>query len=217
MPRRTKPLVVQHRVNDHKQEKLADFAEIDVWLCDNGQIRLKHDVVESNGAPPILLSDYLARATFNGYFLNIKQALSFQQLNRILKEFKNPEMVRGVFDIPFPLITCYASIEAPVFKRVSEWEGWYPSLPVMGVWIDPLKSYDAAKYLKLFGKAHENSTLPSRFYFACPSLHGLPINECEPIWRTISVINYYGKPIAECFEVGIVTKHPREAREILGD
>ena len=198
-------MIIQHRANDHKQKQTARFAEVDVWVCDDGRLRLKHDVKgDKDSAPPIDVETFLSNATWEKYFVNVKQSLSIEDYYRIADEFDGKLI--GLFDIPMPsayVLSIAASF--PIYERVSEYEG---GLRTGHAWIDPLNSLSLHSYAMMFGKALEMQR-GADLILACPSLHGGDLKFCQNVWSWLK--------FAPANPIGIVTKFPEQAAEVLGD
>lgn len=189
---------------------LSNAAEVDVWVCDDGKLRLKHDVKGDKGIPPILVEEYLSNSYFEKFFVNIKQSLSTDDYTRILSAFS--DRLIGIFDIPS--VDKYRLIRANsgcyIYDRMSEIEE--PTLPA--IWLDSLIQqswYDYQGFLTRikhqFGEA--------RVIIACPSLHNRDAAHAEEnCWKLIKHMREFKSPVVI---EGLVTKYPVEAREVIGD
>jgi len=200
-------MIIQHRANDHKGTIEAEYAEMDVWMCDDGKIRLKHDVKgDANSAPPILLSDYLAAEPFDRYLVNIKQSLSISDLARISDSFL-PFKLIGFFDVPTPL-AILADKHFRIFHRRSEFER---NTSARFHWLDPLLSQSLKAHQENM-EAKENDL----FIVACPSLHGTKLEVLKPVWEWVRDLGkdqfYLHRQM-----FGIVTKYPAKAKEFFND
>jgi len=206
--------IIQHRVNDHKQEQKARFAEVDVWVCDDGKLRLKHDVKGDAGcAPPIDVETFLASAPWEKYFVNVKQSLSIQDYLTIEGLFNSQKKLIGMFDVPMPNAKNLNDYSPFVYERISEFEG---GLDTGAMWVDPLTGNSPKQYFDLFEKIRSmrgtTRIMPGdNVIVCCPSLHGYTMEYSNIIWEWI-------KGQGNWLEVaGIVTKYPKEAAEVLGD
>lgn len=199
-------MIIQHRANDHKMKQTARFAEVDVWVCDDGKLRLKHDVKgDTQSAPPIDVETFVANAPWEKYFVNVKQSLSIEDYWRIEAAFD--EKLIGLFDIPMPNILYLARhATCPIYERVSEYED---GIQTGFVWLDPLDGNAYDDYADVCRPPKVRAS--NKVIIACPSLHGRTLNESSRIWNWLKVDGFWTQPI------GIVTKFPKEAAEVLGD
>jgi hypothetical protein len=199
-------MIIQHRANDHMNQRKASFAEVDVWVCDDGRLRLKHDVKGDAGcAPPITVETFLLNAPWDKFFVNIKQSLSIEDYWRIEAAFEN--RLIGLFDIPMPAAyRLSAHATCPIYERVSEYEG---GLRTGYVWLDPLDGHEYDNYWNASRPPKIRAS--DKVIIACPSLHGEGINECRKLWSFLKLNGLWAEP------TGIVTKFPEQAAEVLGD
>lgn len=201
---------IQHRANDHKILAVTPYAEIDVWVADNGELVVKHDVKGNvDCAPPIFLVDYLKHTKFEKFFVDIKQSLSDDDILRISRTF-GPTRLLGMFDIPWPSFHRVVShnnvveIFTEVFARFSEHEMNRGAPHVRNLWLDPLDRWKPIDYLNLIERTDEDDNI----IIASPELHGCSDIEATEVWRMLGVYNF-----AEV--TGIVTKWPQDAKRVI--
>jgi hypothetical protein len=196
---------IQHRANDHKMVASTPFAEIDVWVCDDGSLKVKHDVKGDPGSvPPIHLQDYLRHSPYQRYFVDIKQSLCDEDYLRIIKTIGRGRLI-GLFDIPWPAYHRLVNLNLPavdIYARYSEHERSRGSGHVRNLWLDPLDDWSAKNYCDLICDTDEEDAI----IVASPELHGRSKEEAEKVWEMLGIYKF-----AEV--VGIVTKWPTEAEK----
>lgn len=207
-------MIIQHRVNDHRQEQKARFAEVDVWVCDDGRLRLKHDVKGDEGCvPPIDVETFLDNAPWEKYFVNVKQSLNIQDYLAIEGVFNSRKKLIGMFDVPMPNAKRLNDFSPFVYERLSEYEG---GLNTGSAWVDPLDGNSPKQYFDLCESFRRRRGVTriakdENLIICCPSLHGYTMECSRIVWEWI-------KGQSKWLEIaGIVTKHPVEAAEVFGD
>jgi len=200
--------LIEHRVNDWKPGNIhgAYAAEIDVHVCDDGILRAKHNP-SGNEFEPVTVEDMLLHSDYEHFFVDIKQNLDLYYLQKIVDTFG--DKLIGIFDVPFP--SSYYAYKAglPMFSRISEYEMPYKMLG--NIWLDPLEAQNVFRYASLFNKAKYDTWenwAKTNFIIACPSLHGINVSKCIPVWQ-------WAMKHEQIF--GIVTKCVDECRKVIND
>jgi hypothetical protein len=157
--------IFAHRQNDWKpgNEHGVYGAEIDVQVSDRGEIVAKHDPC-FNPVPPVKVSYIVENAGFGKFFVDIKQNLDLDFLEKIVDAFG--DKLHGLFDVPMPAAYYALRANLPIYQRLSEFE---PRLDLGNkYWLDPLMSCTSWKYQRLL------STVPDggKVIICSPELHG---------------------------------------------
>lgn len=189
--------IIQHRVNTHRKPTFSNAVEIDVQLTDNGIWVLRHDFGEKSQWDCLAgYFGYLAH-TYCDLLVNIKQALSVEQL-RELKSIIGDRLL-GFIDVPFPLAH-YALTYCPIYYRLSEVEDSFQQNHCY--WVDPLYEQKTENYEFLLRDRPDWSQL----YIAMPSLHGADAN------ADIEVFEWFQENKDRWMIQGVVTKYPLKLR-----
>lgn len=193
--------IIQHRVNDYKQEKLASYAEIDVWW-NNGAPVCCHEQEDIKVYP----SHIHAAKKFKGYFVNVKQSMLPSQLDSIARSLGGYDNVVGFFDVPWPLALESYNYGIPIYFRMSEYED--PTIfKCDRIWFDPLDNQETHSYNLLYKVSHGEKVI-----IASPELHGHGQHHAENIWRHLK--REFVHEIEVGMIEGIVTKWPGEAEKV---
>lgn len=157
--------IFAHRQNDWKpgNEHGIYGAEIDVYITDRGEIVAKHDPC-FNEVSPVKVSAIVEHAGFDKFFVDIKQNLDLDFLEKIMDAFG--DKLHGLFDVPMPAAYYAMREDLPIYQRLSEFE---PRLDLGNkYWLDPLMWCTSQKYHKLL------STVPDggKVIICSPELHG---------------------------------------------
>ena len=198
--------IFSHRQNNWKpRNELGLYgAEVDIQVCDDGQLRTKHEpAFDINN---IELSIILEYSGYEHFFVDIKQNLDVKWLKLIHKTLG--DKLFGLFDIPFPSAYFAAKENMPIYARLSEFEP--TSYLFDKYWVDPLDSQTKHIHSTLITstEAHHNLII------ACPSLHGHTLAECLIVWDIL--INLQNHQYKRWGNIdGIVTKFPQEASKLL--
>lgn len=188
-------LIIQHRVNELEIPVYSKYGEIDIHLNFYDELHVNHDVQ----GPGWKLENFFEKTEFEKFFVDIKQNLPVEDLQRIVEIFD--ERLIGIFDVPFP--SAYYAMKAgcPIYFRRSEYEPMHSEFDKY--WLDPLTRWDPNIYASLL--PHKGEVI-----IACPSLHGRLTKECREVWNWI-------RRVDDSRIKGIVTKHVKECGEILNE
>ena len=157
--------IFAHRQNDWKpgNEHGVYGAEIDVQVTDRGEIVAKHDPC-FNQVPPVKVSAIVEHAGFDKFFVDIKQNLDLDFLEKIMDAFG--DKLHGLFDVPMPAAYYAIRENLPIYQRLSEFE---PYLNLVNkFWLDPLMSCTAWKYQRLLSSVPKDG----KVIICSPELHG---------------------------------------------
>jgi len=201
--------VLSHRQNDWKPVNKSGIwgAEIDVQVCDDGELRARHDPDPGayySGDIDIIFD----HSDFERFFVDIKQNLDIKWLKRIVEKFGH--RLIGLFDIPFPSAYFARIAGLPIYARLSEFE------PVVRLfdsfWVDPLVSQKYTTHARLITSTDKNH----KIIVACPSLHGHDLEASRNVWETFVNLETMKDKDWGVIE-GVVTKFPLEAMEFIND
>lgn len=188
--------IIQHRANSllnlRFQPPVVDYAEIDVHVGIDGKVVVRHDPDDQWGEYNAI--EYLRRAPFKGYLVDIKQNLEVKYLKRIQEVFK--DKLLAFIDIPWPsLHFALQDSSLPILGRLSYYEPY--NLRYNAFWLDPLRDCEVDSYVDLLNDIHYSK----KAIVAMPSLYGKGLDEDLEVYKVL----------AEKYQVdGVVTKFPKE-------
>lgn len=193
--------IFAHRQNDWKpgNEHGVYGAEIDVQITDRGEVVAKHDPC-FNLVPPVKVSAIVEHAGFDKFFVDIKQNLDVDFLEKIMDAFG--DKLHGLFDVPMPAAYYAIREDFPVYQRLSEFE---PYLNLVNkFWLDPLTSCTAWKYQRLLSSVPKDG----KVIICSPDLHGQKYSS-----QLIEIWNWIKDRLEDKDEriEGLVTKTPDRA------
>lgn len=198
-------LVIQHRVNELGAPAFTDVAEIDVHIDKYGRILVKHCPDEEGST----LSYYLSSSKHKKFFVDIKQNLSVEHYKKIIKAFG--DRLFGLFDIPMPAAYFTDREGIDFYHRLSQFEdaSYLSKNSGNKYWLDPLGNWPGECDLHTYSHLLGNILYSDFVVIACPSLHNRGLQACIDVWKLAA-----GNKDKV---VGIVTKYPKECREIVSD
>lgn len=197
-------LIINHRANNLTDVAKVSCAEIDVQIYTDGDVVVQHDI-DGEGWKA---SHFLNHSPYETFFLDIKQNLPIHKLKKIAKKFEGRSL--GLFDVPFPSAYCAIKEGLDVWGRLSEFEPLNPLFDKF--WVDPLASWDKNRYLSLMAQTELNH----KMIIASPELHGVEdVDKIFDAWEAVR-LKVNGNITVGGEVVGLVTKHPKQAKEFFG-